>query len=81
MIEIPKNPIVNNNLTMRDYFAKSVDGEKLAEGFSSETIEQIMGEKIPRASTIDNIKYWLRVYAKFRYMMADAMLEERYEEV
>jgi hypothetical protein len=64
-------------ITLRDYFANSVDGAKIAEGYNIETIKQLMNVSVIPTPGLDNIIFWFEVEAKLQYMKADAMLKQR----
>jgi len=64
-------------MTLRDYFANSVNGEMLTKQLSQRSIKEIMNvDHIPN-DTLENVKFWFELESKLQYMKADAMLKQR----
>ena len=63
-------------MTLRDYFANSVDGAKISEGYSLAFAEEIVGRKKPDI-TIELLKFWFEFESILQYLKADAMLRQR----
>ena len=82
--EKPNNPKafpndwnINDGMTLRDYFANSVNGEKSTKQLSQKSVREIMNvDHIPN-DTLENIKFWFELESKLQYMKADAMLKQR----
>jgi len=69
--------VKQNGMTLRDYFANSVDGEKSTKQLSQKSVKEIMNvDHIPN-DTLENIKFWFELESKLQYMKADAMLKQR----
>jgi len=74
-------PNINTNersgMTLRDYFANSIDGLKVSEGYSIAFAEEILNRKLPKDNKTELVCFWFEFESKLQYMKADAMLKQR----
>lgn len=63
-------------MTLRDYFANSVDGLKISEGYPLTFAEEILGRKKPN-NKIELLKFWFEFESVLQYLKADSMLKQR----
>jgi hypothetical protein len=68
-------------MSLRDYFATQADPGDIWVGaeIPSKVLEELMGRDPPNfmADPLANAQYWAEATAKWKYMMADAMIKER----
>jgi len=65
-------------MTLRDYFATHSSKEEV--NYSTNQLLKLMGVETIPTGIIENMKFWMEVDAKIKYMRADAMLKARENE-
>jgi len=64
-----------SGLTNREYFAAMLNPNYDEGGISIYHAENVMGFPPPKNDPPANFKYWVKADAKFRVMLADALIE------
>jgi len=60
--------VKQNGMTLRDYFANSVNGEMLTKQLSLRVVKEIMNvDHIPN-DTLENQMFWFKLESKLQYM-------------